>query len=345
MLIIDGQEFRVVTTSDDLVSTNGAITILGTIHESENLIMLDGTMPKTRMGEVLLHEILHAANPLVWEGDVNILGTRLYAILTGNDLLRSTWMKGVIDGEASAAELAIVMADLDKKAELEAGMAARAPSKSLAGSQPQYLRDASGEVVPGEGGNPPIPTSTGSADGGASADGQKLADDVGPLRRALEGERAENAKLKQRVEFLVKADSKRTEAKQTDLEKERTGREAAERDRDQAVAAARTSKVHAAIVIAAAKVNARNPETVARLVANGDVTVNDDGTISGVDEAIGALRESEPYLFGPKIAAPKNDATSGTGTKQTDPNPHMSSDPQIRQQQIDVAKQMGVVLK
>lgn len=47
----------------------------------------------------------------------------------------------------------------------------------------------------------------------------------------------------------------------------------------------------------AVKLGAKNPETVAKLVDRTKITVNADGSVTGLSEAIKALSESDKYLF------------------------------------------------
>ncbi len=52
-----------------------------------------------------------------------------------------------------------------------------------------------------------------------------------------------------------------------------------------------------ALINAAMKIGAHDPAVVAKLVDAGSITIGDDGTVSGVDEAIKALQQSNAYLF------------------------------------------------
>lgn len=64
-----------------------------------------------------------------------------------------------------------------------------------------------------------------------------------------------------------------------------------------------------AITTAASQANAVNTKAVAALIRD-DVTVDDDGTVKGVDKAIKALQDSDPDLFNTTPAG-TNDAGAG----------------------------------
>lgn len=52
-----------------------------------------------------------------------------------------------------------------------------------------------------------------------------------------------------------------------------------------------------AVIVAANKLGAHDANTVAKLVDSNAITLNDDGTVSGVDEAVAALQTANAYLF------------------------------------------------
>ncbi len=101
---------------------------------------------------------------------------------------------------------------------------------------------------------------------------------------------------------LQKAQDKLAEAEQA--------RKAAE---DRALAAIRKS----AVVAAATKAGAVDPDAVLALLPMDKVTVADDGLVTGVEEAVKVLLEAKPYLVG-KPSTPTPGGADG-GTRNTVP--------------------------
>lgn len=67
-----------------------------------------------------------------------------------------------------------------------------------------------------------------------------------------------------------------------------------------------------AVIVAANKLGAHDANTVAKLVDSGAIQLADDGTVSGVDEAVAALQTANPYLF-------KTGSTTKIGGGDTNP--------------------------
>ena len=103
------------------------------------------------------------------------------------------------------------------------------------------------------------------------------------------------------------------EASKSDLERAQAAATTAE-ERAKA-AEERIAKVltKAAVSVAAAKAGAVDADAVLALLPSDAVTVEGDD-VRGVDEAIAALRESKPYLFGKSKPAPG----SADGGRQSD---------------------------
>lgn len=110
------------------------------------------------------------------------------------------------------------------------------------------------------------------------------------------------AKLKAAADAAQAQLSEAEKLKARNSELEAAAREATER--------ARATAVSAAIKLAAAAQNFRNPETAAKLIDRAGIEVADDGTVSGVDAALKALAKAEPYLLKGKDGADSDiDAT------------------------------------
>lgn len=91
-------------------------------------------------------------------------------------------------------------------------------------------------------------------------------------------EKAERERLEKQGEFKTLAEKAQAEA-------------------EQAREALKTERINNAVTLEAAKLGAHDPAVVAKLVDSGKLTMNDDGTITGADEALKALQSSNPYLF------------------------------------------------
>lgn len=107
-------------------------------------------------------------------------------------------------------------------------------------------------------------------------------------------------------------------AQMSELERERTLREAAETAAAAAAESLKATKIEAAI-IAAAK-DAVDPTVVARLII-GDpdnaVTIDDAGQVTGADTAVSTLLKDKPYLAGKR---PAPDLGQGSDSETGKPN-------------------------
>ena len=101
----DGQEFSVRTTSEPIGGEDGVRSFLGRSDEADNTIVIDGTMPKTRQEEVLLHEMIHIATKFnIPEFMATEVSNGLYGLLRENGLLRPNIVDKVSDGVISKAD-------------------------------------------------------------------------------------------------------------------------------------------------------------------------------------------------------------------------------------------------
>lgn len=79
-------------------------------------------------------------------------------------------------------------------------------------------------------------------------------------------------------------------------------------------AKAETSSVNNAILMEANKQGIVDPDAVIKLIDRGQIKLNEDGTVSGVQEAVKALTQSKPYLVGKG----NNNTRVGGGTGPSD---------------------------
>lgn len=105
----------------------------------------------------------------------------------------------------------------------------------------------------------------------------------------------------------------KNDAEKTELQRAQDAAAAAEQQRDAALATANIRLVNAAVIAAAAKAGAVDPTVVSRLVDSTDITVGDDGTISGATEAVEALLVQHAYLKGAALGTPPDPGTTNPG--------------------------------
>lgn len=86
------------------------------------------------------------------------------------------------------------------------------------------------------------------------------------------------------------------QANSTELDKQKAAREKAERERDDALASVKESRLAAAVIGAAAKKNIVDPDAALALLDRSTLTLDDAGTPTNVDEALTQLLEAKPYL-------------------------------------------------
>ena len=115
-------------------------------------------------------------------------------------------------------------------------------------------------------------------------------------KRKTEAKKAEEDNLAKNKEFETLATKREEEVKQVRAELVET-------------------KLQNAVERAAIKAGAADSETVYKLFDRTNVKVNEDGTISGVEEAVKALLEAKPFLKG---SGSESSSTIGTGTNPAD---------------------------
>jgi hypothetical protein len=121
------------------------------------------------------------------------------------------------------------------------------------------------------------------------------------IRKQREREKAKDAELKAaRAEAaaLKAKEQERADAEKSELEKAQA--RLAEREKAHAEAEAKLKRMQTsqAIERAARKHNARNPEVVAKLIAQESLEFNDAGEPTNAEDLVKALLKEEPYLVG-----------------------------------------------
>ena len=126
------------------------------------------------------------------------------------------------------------------------------------------------------------------------------------------------------------------QAQMSELEKAQAERDAAQAERDAALQQATDRLIRSAVVTEAAKLAFTDPGDAFAMVDLGDVTIGEDGEVTGVLEAVKALAQAKPYLIG-RRSAPATDAGAGGGDRTTD-----GRLPRLTQEETETAQKMGI---
>lgn len=135
-------------------------------------------------------------------------------------------------------------------------------------------------------------------------------------RAALQAANREAADRRKKLEQYEKAEQDRKQAEMTELEKLQAAKEAAEKRAQDAEARATQRLIESAFVAEASRYGAKFPEDAYTLADKSGVTVDDDGKVVGVSEAVKALVSGGRLPMGTP-QAPDLDGGSGGGQPQT----------------------------
>lgn len=171
---------------------------------------------------------------------------------------------------------------------------------------------------PQNGGQPPANGSTppasngGNGAGDGAGSGVQLTDEQ--LAAAFNHPRFKslNEKAKKADELQAAADKSAADALAAQGKFEDLYKSAEERAKT-AETSLKQERVNNAVVAAAAKLGVVDPAAAVKLLDQSNITVSEDGTISGVDDAVKALQTASPYLF-------KTPAQSSMGSGSNPPN-------------------------
>jgi len=125
------------------------------------------------------------------------------------------------------------------------------------------------------------------------------------------------------------------DAQKTELEKAQDAQRAAEQAAQEAIHAANERLMRAAFIAAAAQAGAAYPEDAFALASRGGVTIGDDGTVTGVAEAVAALVAAGRLVMQGKPVAPNTDGGAGGGERRTD-------QVQLSPEQLEMARKMRI---
>lgn len=162
-------------------------------------------------------------------------------------------------------------------------------------------------------------TTTEGDGGSASSQGKTFTQDE--LNAIVQDRLARAAKgqpSKDELKALQEAKAKLEEIEQagaSELEKANTAREKAEAKAAEAVQKANERLIRADAMAELAKQGVTNMEGALRALDKTGLTVEDDGTVSGVEEAVKSLLESIPEFVGKPAATKVDQGARGTSTK------------------------------
>lgn len=124
------------------------------------------------------------------------------------------------------------------------------------------------------------------------------------------------------------------EEQKGELEKLQEARERAERERDQALQRAQDTLIRSAFVEAASKAGAANPGDAYLLADRSAVSADENGQISGVEEAVKALVDAGRLPMAGRPTAPGLNGGAGDGKRPGTPT--------LSDEEIAVARKMGL---
>ena len=144
---------------------------------------------------------------------------------------------------------------------------------------------------------------------------EQLATELASLRAALKAANAESMTRRKKLDELEAAEEERKAAQLSEVEKARKAQADAEAKALATEERLRTAAIRNAVVLAASKANFYDPEDAFRLADLAEVQVADDGTVTGVDNALKALTKAKPHLV--RVASGGGEINSTAAGRQT----------------------------
>lgn len=163
----------------------------------------------------------------------------------------------------------------------------------------------------GNGGTPPAPAPNGDGGNGDGNQPVQLTDEQ--LQAAFNHPRFKE--LTQAAQELKKLKDQQSADEAERLKKQgefETLAQQREQEANEAKAALENERKNNALIVAANKLGAHDASVVAKLVDRGTLTIKDDGTVEGAENALAELQKSNPYLF-------KTGSTTKMGGGDTNP--------------------------
>lgn len=181
------------------------------------------------------------------------------------------------------------------------------------------MADEATEKTPAPQTGEPEKTGTGKIDEGKTEEPKGEAVDPKALQAQKEHFRKKAEEAEKRLAEREAADEEARIAEAKKKEEFETLYETEKQKREAAESRATTIAINAALATKLTAEGCIAPEDAAILVNKESIKVDENGTVTGVDEAIAALKEGKQYLFTEKPKAvndgsmsPKTDATDAT---------------------------------
>jgi hypothetical protein len=147
-------------------------------------------------------------------------------------------------------------------------------------------------------------------------------EEIESLRAALKAANKESADRRKRLEALEADEAKRKEAELSEVEKADQRAKAAEAKAQGLEQRWRDGMLRSAVTVEASKLQFYDPEDAFRLADLTALTVNEDGTVTGVEDALKALVKAKPHLVKTTTTTPPPDVNAQnrgrTATPTTD---------------------------
>jgi len=173
----------------------------------------------------------------------------------------------------------------------------------------------------------------GAATGGKTV--EELQAELARTAAALSTANSEAATNRRELKKLREAEEARQQAAMSDLEKANKRAEDAEKREKDALEQAKTAALKAAFENAAYKAGAAHPEDVYLLADQSTVTIDENGRISGVAEAVKALVDAGRVPMSTRSTAPGLDGGAGG-------NGDRSKSVKLTADELEAAKLMNV---
>lgn len=173
----------------------------------------------------------------------------------------------------------------------------------------------------------------------------ELLAELAKVRDALKAANSEAATRRKKLDEYERAEAARTAAEQAKRDAELSETEKlnkrlaeAERAKQEALTTANQRLLRAAFVAEAALAGAEFPDDAFRLADQSSVTVDENGDVSGVKEAVKAIVESGRLpLKNKRVAPPNLDSGAGSGQKPADVKAT-----QLTEAELEMARKMRI---
>ena len=163
---------------------------------------------------------------------------------------------------------------------------------------------------------------------------QELAAELAKARDALKAANKEAADRRKKLDSYEVAEKERKEAELSEIDKLNKRLADAEAAKQAALTLANDRLIKSAFISAAAKVGAEFPDDAYLLADRSNVTIDDNGNVSGVAEAVKALVDGRRIPLASRTAPSLNNGAGG-GSTQT-------RSTQLSEAELAVARRMGV---